>query len=196
MLAVATILAVESRRDFAESLRDKVALHMPVHLSIADSANSLEDAFQRSKELMEFATLQNAQWHLYLEDDQELTDHFFSMWHRLLLFAERENTDLIYLTDRAIPIGQLGWLGFFRANRIRQPVAGSHGLLYRTAFIESLIADTECIPVDHWFWKHIDPHKNKLVQILDPVLARHVGSESTLHQYADQEHLMRQPTGL
>lgn len=141
---------------------------------------------------MDFATLQKADWHLYLEDDQELTDDLFSILPRLLVGP----ADLWYLANRDIPIGQLGTFNGIRVNRLRQAVAGSHGLLYRTKFIATLQNDQKCRPVDHWFWQNINPHKHTLLQILDPVCARHVGKESTLHEYRDNEHMFTHPKGL
>lgn len=190
---VATILAVEARRQFAEKLCEHVSAYMPVEMSCTPSKRSLQDAFDRSKALMDFATLQKADWHLYLEDDQELTDQFYIILQQLLLV---ESVDCWYLADRSIPVGALGWQGNLRVNRIRQPVAGSHGLLYRTKFIATLQNDPHCIPVDHWFWKHINPQKNKILQILSPVCARHIGKHSTLHEYKHSEHMFTHPVGL
>jgi len=186
MSVAATILAVESRRQFAESLREQVAVHMPVHLSINDSSRSLEDAFVRSKELMQFATLQKVEWHLYLEDDQIITNKFFDV---LPILLAQQDVDLWYLANRDIPIGQMGRLRGLRVNRIRSQVPGSHGLLYRTKFIATLQNDPICRPVDHWFWRHITPKDHTVYQVLNPVCARHVGVESTLHEYDHQEHL-------
>lgn len=192
MKVVATILAVEPRRQFAEGLLKEVSAYMPVKMSCAPNRQSLEDAFKRSKELMDFATLQNADWHLYLEDDQKLTDQFYIILPQLLVGT----ADCWYLSDRAIPIGNLGWQGNLRVNRIRQAVAGSHGLLYRTSFIAALQNDPKCRPVDHWFWQHINTHKHKIFQILNPVCARHVGEVSTLHEYKHNEHMFKHPEGL
>lgn len=165
---------------------------MPVQLSVGENGGGLSDAMARSKELMEFATLQKADWHLYLEDDQELTEEF---WKNLSVLLNYDDIDLFYLADREIQIGQLGHINQFRVNRIRSNVAGSHGLLYQTKHIPALLKARRIMPVDFWFFKVIDPHKFRLFQILSPILARHIGDKSTL-RYKNQEPLTSHPKGI
>lgn len=196
MKCIATILAVEERRNYAANLRDQLSAVLPTHLFVAPVRDSLTDAFERYRTILQFATLQNAKWHLFLEDDQAVTPAFTEHVDEIIELAERHEVDLFYLANRAIEIGKLGWIENYRVNRIYSWVAGAHGLLYRTKHIPKLLEQTECMPIDFIFWKQLPPHRHRHFQICRPVMAIHQGKHSTLHEHCyteNRQHLFVHP---
>lgn len=196
MKVLATILAVERRRQFAERLKAEVAEHIPVEMSINDITHSTRDAFRRFKELLQFATLQNAEWLLFLEDDQEIYPALWENLDELLTLADEHDVANYYLSNRETQIGQLGWLGKFRVNRLMTEAAGSHGLLIRGSLIPKILKTERLMPIDFAVYRALQPQQYKHYQILRPVLIRHIGSESTLYRYRDQNHLFTHPVNI
>lgn len=193
----ATILAVESRRAMADSLVYDCQDHgLEVQLSINDVKQDFGDAFLRFRELITFATLQNTNWHLFLEDDQELTKDFWDNIDRLMQLGESNAVDVWYLSNRAIDIGQLGYIEEFRTNRILSWVPGSHGLLYKAKHARNLLKQTSPMPIDFVFWKVMDPHKFRHFQVCRPVMAIHRGQQSSLYDYEDQHHTDTHPLAI
>lgn len=196
MKVIATILAVERRRQFAERLKSQVAEHMPVEMSINAITHSTRDAFHRFKELLQFATLQNAEWLLFLEDDQEIFPALWENMDEMLSLAEQHDVASYYLSNRETQIGQLGWLGKYRVNRLLTEAAGSHGLLIRGTLIPEILKTERLMPIDFAVYRALRPHVYKHYQILRPVLVQHVGSESTLYRYRDKNHLFTHPVNI
>lgn len=199
MLGVfATILAVESRRPMAESLERTCTDHgLQTKLSIKDVHADFNDAFFRFRELLEFATLQYGDWHLFLEDDQELTPEFWWNLERLMEVGHKAHVDVWYLSNRNIEVGQLGYLDEFRVNRILSWAPGSHGLLYRKSHAQRILDTvTSPMPIDFAFWKTMDPHRHRHFQVCRPVLAIHRGAQSSLYSYDNLHHIDQHPLAI
>lgn len=192
---IATVLAVHPRLESAELVRRTCANALgeqAVRMFVSDEPMGRRAANLNLVRALTWARDQEAEWHLFLEDDQRVYPEFFRSLPALLRLADEIGVEAFYLANRRIDFDRQEHHGGFVLNRITKPVLGSHGLLYRCQHLDAWgkAADGDVTtPMDGLFFAAIPPGKNAIYQVVAPVLMQHVGIRSTLHTYANDAHL-------
>ncbi len=192
---VATIIAVPGRAEFAEQIRcvcvNKLGLEN-VALFLSQGRIGREAAMANVRAALEWQTREDAEWNLFLEDDQRIYPGCFEAVERLLKLADELNADAFYTSNRSIRYLRQELRGGFVLNRLNQPVLGSHGLLYRRKELHAwsaVAADVLKAPIDTIFFQAVPPNRRRIYQVVAPILMQHVGVESNLNTYRHNEQL-------
>lgn len=190
---VATIIAIEERREMADRIHAAVSASFPSAIFYAAPPYSSRNALLLARTAVEYAAAIPADWHLFLEDDQALYPALWTLLPQLLASADTRGIEAFYLSNRKITYAAQELIGGCVMNRIVQPVHGSHGLLYRTRHIPAWLSvmQGDCaLPVDDTFWLALPPATAPVYQIVAPILAQHLGVRSTLSRYEADAHLL------
>jgi hypothetical protein len=126
-------------------------------------------------------------WVLYLEDDVQLRPELPSILPKLVDIASGEDISCWYLCNRRVNFERTREFGVVLAHKLKPPIIGAQALLFPKRFIKAILAqDWTRLPDDEIFTV-LAESGGDIFQVIEPVLAEHVGRYSTFDPLEPQE---------
>ena len=122
-------------------------------------------------------------WLLYLEDDVVLTERWPAVLAELVRIGSAENVDCWYLCNRKNEVKAQYRREGLVLNELAYPIYGGHALLVPGRHLKRILDSHWATYSDLAIFAAINHPSLKVFQVVDPVLAEHVGEFST---YAPQ----------
>jgi len=186
---IATVTTCPQRWAHYRRLRRNVdALNLPFPLRTFQTSEGLETP-RVNENLNGRAALRYCQarfksrmepnWVMYLEDDIRLHLALAEALSDLIGGSACSSPVCWYLCNRTNPVRRRFKLGSLVVNELEHPMEGSHALMLPGGVLSALLEKPWRKTVDMEIFAVLRQRKVPVVQVVDPVLAEHIGVRST-----------------
>ena len=126
-----------------------------------------------------FGPRMESNWVMYLEDDIRLHPSLAEAWKDLIGGSACSSPVCWYLCNRKNPVRRRFKLGSLVVNELEHPIEGSHALMVPGGILPALLEKPWRKTVDIEIFAVLRQRNVPVVQVVDPVLAEHIGVRST-----------------
>jgi len=126
-----------------------------------------------------FKSRMEPNWVMYLEDDTQLHAPLCGALDDLLGLPVSSSPVCWYLCNRKNPVRRRFKLGSLVVNELGHPIEGSHALMLPDSVLPALLEKPWRKTVDIEIFAVLRQRKVPVVQVVDPLLAEHIGVCST-----------------